>query len=125
RGLETTVNLDLTGAGASQWHVRFSEGRIRFARGLAADARSTARIATPAFVRLLAGDLSLSTALFTGQLRIAGEGHAQFMVGAIVGLFRQLGRAPGLAGLAGKAYSRLILRLARHAPAAKKEAATA
>jgi hypothetical protein len=112
RGVESTVNFELTGAGGSTWNLRVSGGRGWFAPGLARDATSTVRMTTDTFVKMLRGELAHSTALMTGKVRVTGEGHARFMLGAIITGFRHLGSAGGIGGLIGRAFTRTILRAA-------------
>ncbi len=114
RGMDAVVNLELLGEGGSSWSLRLRAGRVVVGPGLAPDATSTLRASTRTFVRLLAGDLGYSTAIFTGKVRILGEGHTQFILGSIVTAFRMLATAgPGLAGAGARAFAGLVLRLAR------------
>lgn len=117
RGLDGDIDIVLTGAGGSAWRLRFDgSGRMRVEPGRSPAPRSTVTLANRDFVRILAGEMDHSTALFTGKVRIEGDGHSTFVLGGLAALFRRFARASGWRGLPARTFASLVLRLADRPP---------
>ena len=118
RGFSGILNLEFRGPEGGGWHLRFDEGQMRMARGLARDPRATVRLTPEDYLAMLAGDLSPSVARMTGRVRVVGDGNLALVFGASVGSLRALQAKPGLRGRIGRAIVRRALRKGNYTPGA-------
>ncbi len=106
RGMNGTVNLELTGDHPSEWRVEFRDGSAGIYRGGHPDAKATITLKESVLTDMLSGKLKYTNAMMTGKVRIRGDGNYNFLLGGIVGGFRKAlgGRAPA------RAFAHLVLK---------------
>jgi nucleoside-diphosphate-sugar epimerase len=123
RAFRGSVDLLLGGEQPSEWHIRFSDGRIGVYRGVDPSSRASAAMKEQTFFDMLSGDLSYARANMTGKVRHRGEGNMTMIVGAIVGGFRQAIGREGPAGAPLRAWGRWVLRNGPRRPAEARQGA--
>jgi hypothetical protein len=106
-GLTGSIDFELTGG--ATWHCRIDDRGMLFRRGGSGAPRATLVMTTETFAALLRGAQSFAVAQMTGRVRLRGEGHASFILGALVTQFHKVGDEAGLRGLLGRGWKRLVL----------------
>ncbi|HZO16016.1 MAG TPA: SCP2 sterol-binding domain-containing protein [Polyangiaceae bacterium] len=108
-GLQGEVNFELTGDNGWTWHCRLdSEGMI-FRRGGGFEPVATISMAPETFAALMRGEQSFATAQMTGRVRVRGDGHATFILGAMVTQFRRASEQSGWRGKLARGWQLFVL----------------
>lgn len=110
RGMQGSINLVLTGERPSRWHFTLRDGRLGVHEGQADDARATITLRDQTFRDLLSGRLAPSTAMMTGRVRVRGDGEMSFLIGGLVGGFKNLREARGWRGWPARRFAARVLR---------------
>ena len=106
-------NIEVTGAGGSTFHMEFEPGIVRVGFGSKSDAVGTVSISLKTLFQLLSGRGSFASAMMTGQMRIKGDGHLSFLMGALASQFQAAatGKYPGVLAVLGPLWAKLVLAL--------------
>ncbi len=73
KGLNATVQFDLTGEGGDQYYVKVADGKIDTAKGTAEDPTATIHMAADDYKKMVAGDLNPVTAFMTQKIKVEGD----------------------------------------------------
>lgn len=108
-GFTGEINFELTGDSGWTWHCRIDPEGVLFQRGGGMAPVATLSMSAETFESLLRGTLSFVTGQMTGRVRVRGDGHATFILGAIVTQFRRSGEQPGWQGRLARGWQRFVL----------------
>ena len=72
-GVDATVQLKLTGAGAGDWFVTIKDGKCAVAQGTAPAAKLTLTVDSENFIKLFTGKLDAMQAFMQGKIKLAGD----------------------------------------------------
>jgi putative sterol carrier protein len=73
KGLNATVQFDLTGEGGDKYFVEIAEGKINTGKGTTDDPTATIHMEAEDYKNMISGDLNPVTAFMTGKIKVEGD----------------------------------------------------
>jgi putative sterol carrier protein len=73
KGLNSTIQFNLSGDNGGQWHVAIKDGKADVATGTAASPNMTLSMTSQDYVDMVMGKLNGQMAFMSGKLKISGD----------------------------------------------------
>lgn len=119
-GLDFKATVNLVIDDVNHWHVVFNHKRMWVRRGLSEGADAVVSAASRACFRLLSTDLSSTTAIAIGIIRVEGEAFAGLCTATLFEAFGQTARRPGFIGWFSRGVVLSVLELGAQPELAKQ-----
>lgn len=110
RGFEGDINLVFTGDQPGAYRIHIGTGSFSIHEGTVPDARATILMKTETFHDLLLGKFNSQSAMFTGKIRVRGEGETVLIAMGSIDTFRRLQRLKSPIGAGARIYGKFLLR---------------
>jgi putative sterol carrier protein len=73
KGMNSTIQFNLSGDDGGQWHVAIKEGKAEVSKGTAASPNMTLSMTAQDYVDMTMGKLNGQMAFMSGKLKISGD----------------------------------------------------
>ncbi|HLF02393.1 MAG TPA: SCP2 sterol-binding domain-containing protein [Anaerolineales bacterium] len=72
-GLNTTLQLDLSGEGGGQWHLVIADQQLKINDGLAANPNMTLKMAAADYLAMINGEADAMQMFMAGKIKVGGD----------------------------------------------------